>query len=144
LVQLEFAFFAWVWYVIVIVDDFSRYSWVFFMKVKDKAFTHAQDLIFRLQNEFPKNSMRAIHSENGIEFKNTHFETFCAYLGLEHVFYSPYVPWQNSIVERKNQTLVEMARTMLDDHRTPRHFWDEAINTACHVSNCIFLHAFLN
>jgi hypothetical protein len=51
---------------------------------------------------------------------------------------------QNFIVEHKNQTLVEMARTMLDEHRTPRRFWAEAINTACDVSNCIFLRAFLN
>jgi hypothetical protein len=54
------------------------------------------------------------------------------------------VPQQNGIVERKNRTLVEMARTMLDEHRTPRRFWAEAINTACHVSNRIFLRAFLN
>ena len=52
------------WYVIVIVDDFSRYSWVFSMESKDEAFSHAQDLILPLQNEFPKNAMRAIHSDN--------------------------------------------------------------------------------
>ena len=45
------------------------------MGAKDEAFTHAQDLILRLQNEFPKNAMRAIHNDNGIEFKNTHFAT---------------------------------------------------------------------
>jgi transposase InsO family protein len=88
--------------------------------------------------------MRAISSDNGTEFINTHFETFCASLGLEHKFSYPYVPQQNGIVERKNRTLVEMARTMLDEHRTPRRFWAEAINTACHVSNHIFLRAFLN
>jgi transposase InsO family protein len=72
------------WYILVIVVDFSRYSWVFFIKSKDKAFSHARDLILRLQNEFPKNTMRAIHSDNGTKFKNIHFETFCASLGLEH------------------------------------------------------------
>jgi transposase InsO family protein len=55
-----------------------------------------------LQNEFPKNAMRAIRSDNGIEFKNTQFTTFCASLGLEHQFSSPYVPQQNGIFERKN------------------------------------------
>ena len=79
------------WYVLVVVD-FSRYSWVFFMTAKDEAFTHARDLILRLQNEFPKNAMRAIHSDNGIELKNTPFATFCASLGLKHQFSSPYVP----------------------------------------------------
>jgi hypothetical protein len=51
---------------------------------------------------------------------------------------------QNGIVDHKNRTLVEMARMMLDDHRTPRRFWAKAINTACHVSNRIFLRTFLN
>jgi hypothetical protein len=47
-------------------------------------------------------------------------------------------------VERKNHTLVEMARTMLDEHRTPRRFWADAISTACYISNRIFLHSILN
>jgi transposase InsO family protein len=53
------------WYVLVIIDDFSRYSWVLFMKVKDEDFSHTRDLILRLQNEFPKNAMREIYSDNG-------------------------------------------------------------------------------
>jgi IS30 family transposase len=57
----------------VIIDDFSHYSWVFFMEVKDEAFTHARDLILRLQNEFPKNAMRETHSDNGTEFKKYSF-----------------------------------------------------------------------
>ncbi|WVZ52296.1 hypothetical protein U9M48_003370 [Paspalum notatum var. saurae] len=47
------------------------------------------------------------------------------------------------VVERKNSTLVEMARTMLDEHRTPRHFWTEAVSTACYIANRFFLRAFL-
>jgi hypothetical protein len=72
------------WYVLVIVYDFSHYSWVFFMESKDDTFSHARDLVLRLQNEFSKNAMRAIQSDNVTEFKNTHFETFCASLGLKH------------------------------------------------------------
>jgi transposase InsO family protein len=83
--------------------------------------------------------MRVIHSDNGIEFKNAHFKTFCASLGLKHQFPSHYVPQQNGIVERKNRTLAEMARTKLDEHRTPRRYWAKAINTVFHISNYIFL-----
>jgi IS30 family transposase len=54
------------------------------MESKYETFSYAQDLIIWLQNEFPKNAMRAIHSDNGTEFKNTHFKTFCASLDLEH------------------------------------------------------------
>jgi IS30 family transposase len=49
------------------------------MKAKDEAFPHARYLILRLQNMFPKNAMRTIRSDNGTEFKNTHFETFCVF-----------------------------------------------------------------
>jgi hypothetical protein len=55
--------------VLVIVDEFSLYSWVLFMMAKDEAFAHARDWILRLQNEFSKNSMRAIHSDNGTNLK---------------------------------------------------------------------------
>jgi hypothetical protein len=48
------------------------------------------------------------------------------------------------VVERKNRSLCEMARTMLDEHWTPRRYWAEAVNTTCHVANQIFLRAFLN
>ena len=87
--------------------------------------------------------MRAIRSDNGTEFKNAHFDTFCSDQGLEHQFSSPYTPQQNGVVERKNRTLVEMARTMLDEHRTRMRFWAEAINTACYVANHIFLRSFM-
>ncbi|WVZ81126.1 hypothetical protein U9M48_028542 [Paspalum notatum var. saurae] len=123
------------WYVLVILDDFSRWSWVHFMESKDEA--------FELRNE-SGHAMRALRSDNGSEFKNDRFKTFCHSQGLEHQFSSPYVPQQNGVVERKNRTLVEMARMMLDVHRTPRKFWAEAINTACYVSNRIFLRAVLN
>ncbi|WVZ58667.1 LOW QUALITY PROTEIN: hypothetical protein U9M48_008909 [Paspalum notatum var. saurae] len=130
------------WYVLVVVDDFSRFSWVFFMKFKDEAFGFVRDLVLRLRNESHK-AMRAIRSDNAGEFRNSRFENFCRDLGLEHQFSSPYTPPHNGVVERKNRTLVEMARTMLDEYRTPRRFWAEAVNTACYIANRIFLRAFL-
>jgi transposase InsO family protein len=68
----------------------------------------------------------------------------CRDLVLEHQFSSPYVACQNGVVERKNRSLCEMAWTMLDEHRTPRRYWVEEVNTVCHVGNQIFLRAFLN
>jgi transposase InsO family protein len=95
--------------------------------------------ILRLRNERHKDAIRAIHSDNGSEFRNSRFLTFCHDLGLEQQFSSPYTPPQNGVVERKNRNLCEMARMMLDEHRTPRRFWAEAVNTACYVSNRIYL-----
>jgi hypothetical protein len=54
------------------------------------------------------------------------------------------VPHQNGVVKHKNRTLVEMARTMLDEHRSPRCFWAEVINTTCYISNRFFLRSLLN
>jgi transposase InsO family protein len=95
-----------------------------------ETFGFVQDLILRLKNERHRDAIRAIRSDNGSEFKNSHFETFCHDLGLEHQFSSPYTPPQNNMVERKNRTLCEIARTMLDGTRTLRWFWAEAVNTA--------------
>jgi transposase InsO family protein len=96
----------------------------------------------RLRNERHGNAIRAIRSDNGLEFKNSRFDAFYRDLGLEHQYSTPYLPPQIGIVERKNRSLCEMARTMLDEHRTPSRYWAEAVNTACHVSNRILLRAF--
>ncbi|WVZ89899.1 hypothetical protein U9M48_036248 [Paspalum notatum var. saurae] len=93
------------WYVLVVVDDFSRFSWVFFMEFKDEAFSFVRNRVLRLRNESHK-AMRAIRSDNGGEFRNSRFENFCRDLGLEHQFSSPYTPPLNGVVERKNRTLL--------------------------------------
>jgi hypothetical protein len=113
--------------------------WVFFLEEKGEMFGFVLDVVLRLRNERHGDSIRAICSDNGSEFRNSRFETFFHDLGHEHQFSSPYMAPQNGVVERKNKTLCEMARTMLDEHRTPRRFWAEAVNTACYVSNRIYL-----
>jgi IS30 family transposase len=67
------------WYVLVIVDDYSRYSWVFFLESKNEVFEHFWSLALRLNNEHP-NFLKAICSDNGTEFRNAFFNPFC----LEH------------------------------------------------------------
>jgi transposase InsO family protein len=74
------------WYVLV-VDDYSRYAWVFFLEEKGETFGFVQDLVLRLRNERHGDAIRAIHSDNGLEFRNSRFETFCHDLGLEHQFF---------------------------------------------------------
>jgi transposase InsO family protein len=102
------------WYVLVIVDDYSHYAWVFFLADTGKTFGFVRDLILRLKNERNGDVVRAICSDNGSKFQNSRFENFCRDLGLEHQFSSPYVACQNGLVERKNRSLCEMARTMID------------------------------
>jgi transposase InsO family protein len=114
------------WYLIVVVDDYSRYSCVFFLESKDEVFEQFWSLALRLNNEHP-NCLKAIRSDNRTEFRNASFDEFCLEHGIDQQFSAPRVPQQNGDVERKNRTLVEMARMMLDEHRTPRRFRADAI-----------------
>jgi transposase InsO family protein len=109
------------WYILVIVDDYSHYSWVFFLGSKDEVFEHFWGLALRLNNEHP-NCLKAIRSDNATEFKNASFDQFCLEHSVGQQFSVPRVSQQNRVVERKNHTLVEMDRMMLDEHRTPMLF----------------------
>jgi transposase InsO family protein len=101
---------------------------------KDEVFEHFWSLALRLNNEHP-NYLKAIHSDNMTEFRNASFDQFCLEHGVDQKFSAPHVPQPNEVVEQKNHTLVEMARTMLNEHRTHKRFWTDAINTACYISN---------
>jgi transposase InsO family protein len=91
-------------------------------------------LALRLNNEHP-NYLKVIHNDNVTEFRNASFDEFCLEQGIDQQFSTPRVPQQNGVVKQKNRTLVEMARMMLDEHRTHRHFWADVISTACYISN---------
>jgi transposase InsO family protein len=86
------------WYVLVIVDDYSRYSCVFFLESKDQAFEHFWLLALRLNNEHP-NCLKAIRGDNGTEFRNASFDEFCLEHGIDQQFSTLRVPQQNGVVE---------------------------------------------
>jgi transposase InsO family protein len=112
------------------------------LESKDQVFEHFRLLALRLNNEHP-NYLKAIHSDNETEFRNVSFDEFCHEHGIDQQFSTPRVPQQNRVVERKNRTLVEMDRMMLDEHGTTRRFWADAISIACYISNQIFLRSIL-
>jgi transposase InsO family protein len=93
------------------------------------------------QNEFGLR-IKKIRSNNRTEFKNSQIEGFLEE-GIKHEFSSPYAPQQNGVVKRKNRTLLDMERTILDEYKTPYRFWAEAINTACYSINRLYLHGIL-
>jgi hypothetical protein len=84
--------------------------------------------------------IKKIRSNNGTEFKNSQIQGFLEEEGIKHEFSSPYTPQQNGVVERKNRTLLDMARTIFDEYKTSNRFWAEAINTACYTINRLYLH----
>ncbi|KAK1684429.1 hypothetical protein QYE76_045277 [Lolium multiflorum] len=125
-------------YGLVIVDDYSRYSWVFLLKSKDE--THREFITFaKKAQRMYESEIKAIRTDNGTEFKNYSMQEFVDDEGIKHEFSAPYTPQQNGVVERKNRTIIEMARTMLSEFNSPHNFWGEAISTAVHYSNRLFL-----
>ncbi|CAN1334246.1 Retrovirus-related Pol polyprotein from transposon TNT 1-94 [Linum perenne] len=121
-------------YAFVIVDDFSRFTWVFFLAKKDQCLSVFQTFVrqIRVTTKFQVQTLR---SDHGGEFVSSAFSDFCKSLGIIHTFSAPRTPQQNGVVERKNRSLLDLSRTMLLDHQTPKHFWAEAVSTACYVLN---------
>jgi transposase InsO family protein len=87
--------------------------------------------------------VKKIRSDNGSEFKNLQVEEYLEEEGIKHEFSAPYTPQQNGVVERKNMSLIDMARMMLEEYKTPERFWSEAVNTTCHAINRLYLHRLL-
>ncbi|WVZ71265.1 hypothetical protein U9M48_019873 [Paspalum notatum var. saurae] len=130
-------------YGFVIVDDFSRYTWVYFLEDKTEVAHVFSKFAKRAQNEF-NTSIVKIRSDNGREFDNTNIEEYCDEVGIKHEFSATYTPQQNGVVERKNRTLITLARSILDEYGTSEKFWAETINTACYASNRLYPHRLLN
>jgi len=129
-------------YCLVIVDDYSRYTWTFFLQDKAEVASIFKKFAKNAQNEFDV-KIKKIRSDNGKEFDNTNIEEYCDEVGIKHEFASTYTPQQYGVVERKNRTLITLERTMLDEYNISEKMWAAAINTACYVSNRLFPHKFL-
>ncbi|GJU94961.1 retrovirus-related pol polyprotein from transposon TNT 1-94 [Tanacetum coccineum] len=126
-------------YILVIVDDYSRYTWVYFLRTKDEA----PDMIIDFVNQVQRNlkaSILTIQTDNGTEFKNEKLRAFYAKLGIVHKTSIARTPQQNGVVERRNRTLVEAARTMLIFSKAPEFLWAEAIATTCFTQNRSIVH----
>jgi hypothetical protein len=96
----------------------------------------------RAENELDF-KIKKIRSDNGSEFKNSKIEDYCDEKGVKHEFSTKYTLQQNEVVERKNPTLIDMARSMLSEYNISDNFWAEAINTACDASNRLYCHRLL-
>nr|GEX55066.1 putative ribonuclease H-like domain-containing protein [Tanacetum cinerariifolium] len=125
-------------YCLVVTDDYSRFTWVFFLATKDETSPILKNFITGIKNQLSL-KVKIIRSDNGIEFKNQDLNQFCGMKGIKREFSVPRTPQQNKITERKNRTLNEAARTMLADLLLPIPFWAEAVNTAGYVQNRVLV-----
>ena len=121
----------------VVVDNFTRYTWVILLQSKSNAPKHIEALCTRLQNEKSLKIDR-IRSDHGKEFENLYMESFCTKSGISQEFSTPITSQQNGVVERKNRVIQEMARTMLHNKDVARNLWGEAVNTTCHTINRVY------
>ncbi|GJV13616.1 putative ribonuclease H-like domain-containing protein [Tanacetum coccineum] len=109
-------------YTLVIVDDYSRYTWTRFLKDKTEAFDQFEIFSRKIQNQLGC-SIVSIRTDHGREFDNeVQFGEFCNTNGITHNFLAPHTPQSNVVVERKNSTLQEMSRTMLNEQSLPQKF----------------------
>ncbi|GJX86043.1 putative ribonuclease H-like domain-containing protein [Tanacetum coccineum] len=125
-------------YCLVVTDDCSRFSWVFFLVYKDETYDILHDLIVGLENKL-RRKVKTIRYDHGTEFKNKLMNEFCAKMGTIMIEDQLLVDVQNGVAERKNRTLIEAARTMLADSLLPIQFWAEAVHTACYVLNRVLV-----
>ena len=87
-----------------------------------------------------KQLSRELEVANGSEFKNTRIDELCDEFGIRHQFSAKYTTQSNDLVERKNRTCIDMARSILSEYNVSQSFWAEAINMACYCSNRLYCH----
>ncbi|GJS69342.1 hypothetical protein Tco_0702183 [Tanacetum coccineum] len=131
------------WYCLVVTDDFSRFTWTFFLKTKDETYRILRNFITEIEN-LKDLKVKIIRCDNGGEFRNKEMDDFCSRKGIKREFSNARTPQQNGVAERRNRTLIEAARTMLADAKLPVTFWAEAVNTACYVQNRVLVTKPLN
>ncbi|GJS98180.1 retrovirus-related pol polyprotein from transposon TNT 1-94 [Tanacetum coccineum] len=130
-------------YTLVIVDDYSRYTWTRFLKDKTEAFDQFEIFSKKIQNQL-ECTIVSIRTDHSMEFDNeVQFGEFCNANGITHNFFAPRTPQSNGVVERKNRTLQEMSRTMLNEQSLPQKFWCNAIDTSTYILNRILIRAIL-
>ncbi|KAJ9538659.1 hypothetical protein OSB04_031392 [Centaurea solstitialis] len=121
-------------YMLVLVDEYSRYTWLEFLRAKSDAADLIIAFIKRIQVLLGR-QVKKLRSDNGTEFRNVKLQSFLEEVGISHNFSAVRTPQQNGVVERKNRTLVEAARSMIAHSGVPLSLWAEAVSTACYTQN---------
>ena len=123
-------------YILIILDDHSRFGWTLFMKSKSDTFYHFHNWFNKIKNQFNKR-IQYIHIDNGTEFNNKNFKQLCINFGIQHQFTVPYYPQQNGRIEQFNSTIINSAKSMLNDEKLSLQFWEDAVATSNYINNRI-------
>lgn len=116
------------------MDDYCRFMWLELLTTKHEAFQYFKKVQAAAEREHGY-CLKAFRSDRGGEFNSNVFAAYCNEQGIKHNTTAPYSSQQNGIVERWNQSVVEMARCLLKSMRVPAKFWGEAVKTAVYILN---------
>ena len=121
-------------YYVSFIDDYSRYTFVYFMKNKNEVLEKFKEFHTYAMNVTGR-PIKILRSDNGGEYSSKEFESFLKKNGIVHQLGVPYNPAQNGVAERMNRTIVESTQSMLSHAQMPNEFWAEAVNTSVYVRN---------
>ncbi|MCO5572729.1 hypothetical protein L7F22_026488 [Adiantum nelumboides] len=119
-------------YFVTFIDDFSRFCWVYPLKAKSDVFAIFQHYVSMVENE---TGCKVQSTDRGSEYMSGAFKDFLGKKGIKDQCTMPYTPQQNGVAERKNRSLMDMARCMLKAKSLPHKLWMEAVACAAHVLN---------
>ncbi|KAL0345416.1 UNVERIFIED_CONTAM: Retrovirus-related Pol polyprotein from transposon TNT 1-94 [Sesamum radiatum] len=109
-------------------------TWVYFVKEKSEVFSIFRKFKASIEKQ-SGNAVKVLRTDRGGEFVSAEFNSFCEEMGIHRQLTTSYTPQQNGVAERKNRSLVEMAKSMLKAKCLSKSFWAEAIHTAAYVLN---------
>ena len=121
-------------YFVLFIDEYSRKTWIYFLKNKSEAF----DSFKRFKALVEKESgyvIKALRTYRGGEFTSNELNKYCEEHGIRRPLTIPRTPQQNDVAERKNKTILNMARSMLKNKKLPKEFWVEAVACAIYLSS---------
>jgi hypothetical protein len=124
-------------YYVSFIDDYSRKTWIYFLKSKDEVFGKFKEFKTLIENLSERKS-KILRSDNGGEYTSKEFVNFCKDVGIKRELTTPYNPQQNGVAKRKNRTIIEVVKTMIHDQDLPMNLWAEAARTTVYVQNRLF------
>lgn len=121
-------------YIVTFIDDYSRFTWVYFLSRKSETFEKFKTFKLMVENQLHCR-ITCLRSDRGGEYMSTEFQNFCTQAGIRRQLTVANAPHQNGIAERKNRTLLEAARSILISSDIPTNLWTESIRTANYIQN---------
>jgi hypothetical protein len=115
-------------YYVSFIDDYSRKTWVYFLKSKDEVFDKFKEFKALIENLYER-KIKILRSDNGGEYTSKEFVKFCKYDGIKRELTTTYNPQQNGVEERKNITIMEVVKSMIYDQDFPMHLWEKSTRT---------------